>query len=134
MVHTFTQGAFTCPLELTRCVATTRAGTRCRRRSFRHPLCMQHLWSVGLDLRPSPIHGCGLFATRPFRKGDVLLPYTGTRHLSQSVMLPGSPARNRASGPIPALQNRTESPYAFQVAGGQVSGVLCGGRRAPRTR
>jgi uncharacterized protein len=31
------------------------------------------------DIRPSPIHGCGAFATRRIRKGMRLIEYTGER-------------------------------------------------------
>lgn len=43
----------------------------------RAPYTRNPVPELGLDIRPSHIHGCGLFATRPFLKGDVLIPYTG---------------------------------------------------------
>jgi uncharacterized protein len=36
------------------------------------------------EIRPSPIHGCGAFATRRIRKGTRLIEYTGER-LTPSV-------------------------------------------------
>lgn len=66
---------------MTRCEALNADGhQRCRRRSFRHPFCAQHLRSLlGLVVRPSavPSHGCGLYTTRPIKKDDVVVVYSG---------------------------------------------------------
>ena len=54
------------------------SGPQCGRYSFRHPFCLQHTKEkLGVEIRPSGIHGCGLFALRTFKKGDVIVPYTG---------------------------------------------------------
>ena len=61
---------FHCPLTLSQCLAATRAAAQCKRHTFRHPLCRQHMRQhLGVDVMPSAIHGCGLFAVRPLRKG-----------------------------------------------------------------
>jgi hypothetical protein len=41
----------------------------------------------GLEIRESPIHGLGLFATRPIRKGERLGEYTGTEMLYRDFKL-----------------------------------------------
>lgn len=72
--------SWSCRLKVQQCMAMTSRNTRCGRRTFRHPFCLQHLRSqLGLDLRPSSVHGCGLFTIKAFHPGDVLIPYTGER-------------------------------------------------------
>lgn len=80
-------------------------GQQCRRRTFRHPFCSQHgARPFGVTVRRSRVHGCGLFAVRAFRAGEVMLPYTGeTRAVLQQPVDPG-------------LGERTGSPYAFAHA------------------
>jgi SET domain-containing protein len=34
-------------------------------------------------VKTSPIHGCGLYAVRPFRKGEIVLQWANARELSQ---------------------------------------------------
>ena len=72
---------FECPLQYTQCCARTASNQQqCRRVTFRHPYCAHHLRQrLGLQVRPSRIHGCGLFSTRDIQAGDVVLPYTGER-------------------------------------------------------
>lgn len=44
-------------------------------------MCAQHAKALlGISVQRSR-HGCGLFTTRPFRAGDVIVPYTGERRL-----------------------------------------------------
>lgn len=72
---------YVCDLENKQCLAKNKNGSRCKRKTFRNPFCLQHCnQHLGLTIKPSviiPGAGCGLFATRDFRVGDVLLPYTG---------------------------------------------------------
>lgn len=75
-------------MRITRCNARTTTGTggsrgggrRCQRWTTRHPFCAQHAKQLlGIVVRRAAVHGCGLFTTRPFRAGDVIVPYTGER-------------------------------------------------------
>jgi hypothetical protein len=73
---------WTRPLRNTRCAAVSASsGVQCRRHTFRHPYCRDHarrLLGVRIAGSTIPHAGCGLFADRPFRTGDVVVPYTGT--------------------------------------------------------
>lgn len=65
---------------------------------FRVPPCRQHAKIIfGVDTRPSPLHGCGLFACGAFRKDDIILPYTGETF--------------NTLADVRRAQNRTNSPY-----------------------
>lgn len=66
-----------CQIEEAKCVIEN-----CNTVSSLHPFCPWHLRHyLGLVVRKSKIPGagCGLFSTRRFLKGDVLVPYTGRR-------------------------------------------------------
>lgn len=55
-----------------------KCGTTCKRATIRSPFCLQHTRDLlGLNIKGSGIHGCGLFAERDILPGDVLTPYTG---------------------------------------------------------
>lgn len=90
-VHRYDQpdDHFACRLLRKQCKAQVPSGgrrgsvRRCHTRSILHPFCTRHARTLlGLRVGHSPIHGCGLFATRTFERGDVLVPYTGVRHAS----------------------------------------------------
>lgn len=72
---------FQCQLEGQRCSGTTKAGERCRRRTVKAlPTCYQHSRSkYGVKIAPSGIPGAGsgLFAVRPFKKDENIVPYIG---------------------------------------------------------
>lgn len=96
---------FHCTLINSRCLARNRNGRQqCARRSFRHPFCMLHTKEkLGVEVRSSRVHGCGLFALRVFEKGDVIIPYTGqTTDRARMVQ----------------TQHRNGSPYGVALAGG----------------
>ena len=62
------------------CTATTSAGTRCRKRTCRGPVCWQHAQTQhGLRVKPSQIQnaGFGLYATKRLAKNARIAPYTG---------------------------------------------------------
>ena len=66
-VKTMSQSVRTC----SQCTATTAAGTRCRKRTCRGPVCWQHAQSQhGLRVKPSQVQnaGFGLFATKRMAK------------------------------------------------------------------
>lgn len=74
----------------------------CGRRTVLHPVCPSHaaaLFSVAVRRAR---HGCGLFATRTLRRGDVLLPYTGQPFRDDAD-------RRRHQNDV------AHSPYAFQA-------------------
>ena len=51
------------------------------------PLCEFHTEKLlGLRCYNHPMFGCGVMATRPFKKGDLIVPYLGeiTKHLVPS--------------------------------------------------
>lgn len=92
MPHVFRQGPFSCPLKSTRCLARTkgRHPQRCSRVTFRHPFCLQHSQiHMGVDIRLSriPNAGCGLFAHRNIRRGDIVGPYTGDMFPNMAALL-----------------------------------------------
>jgi hypothetical protein len=66
-----------------RCVAKTRTGRRCKRRTcVRGDYCYQHLASVkGLEVKKSSLTaaGLGLWAVRAFKKGENIIEYTGEK-------------------------------------------------------
>lgn len=104
---------FTCHLEVSRCHATVAGRRRCARRTFRHPFCLQHARALlGLEVRTSPVHGCGLFATRLIKRDDVLAPYTGRWFPSAQAFLQSS-------------HGRPSTPYAFQLQGGELVDASC---------
>lgn len=103
MVHTYSQvhpnGVFTCDLKIKRCLAKNQNNSQCHRKSFRHPVCLQHARTLlGIEIRSSNTAGCGLFATRVFHIGDAICPYTGDIFDDLSHMQ--------------RVQNRAGSPYA----------------------
>ena len=120
MVRIFSQVAataqehnFRCRLKYSRCMALNRHGfgTRCGRHTVRHPFCRQHTKKkLGVDMRPSAIHGCGLFALRTFERGDVIIPYTGD-------------PTNRTH--MFRTQGRNGSPYGVTLAGGHWVDAAC---------
>ena len=67
--------------ECVRCVATTKAGERCKRRTcMRKDYCFQHLRiDKKLELKPSgvPGGGRGLFTLERKKKGEFIADYTG---------------------------------------------------------
>lgn len=76
-------GGYRCLLHGTRCAAwNDRRTARCARRTVLHPLCARHA-ARDLGVRVAPVAfddgtpGCGLFATRDFRPGDLICPYLG---------------------------------------------------------
>lgn len=71
----------TCSLT---CSALTKKGTECKRRCcLDYRYCGQHLRSiVGIKVGPSSVAGKGLFAVKPFRKGQRIAEYYG-EHLSK---------------------------------------------------
>ena len=104
---------FRCALKCSRCMARNRhgSGPQCKRYSFRHPFCLQHTKEkLGVEIRPSGIHGCGLFALRTFKKGDVIVPYTGDAS-SRAFMV--------------QTQHRNGSPYGIALAGGHWVDAAC---------
>lgn len=130
---TVTGALFQCDLAMTRCQARTTRGHACRRRSFRHPYCLQHAGHIlGLTVGPSQIPGagCGLFAVRSFRKGDVLLPYTGER-----TTLPAMTARG-LSGKLPYAIGLRGRPAGAIIDSGCTRGLAAyanaGGSGMPR--
>ena len=65
-----------CTLAAVPCVAPGG----CRRVTLHPPFCLTHTRRLlGLEVRPTEHRGCGLFALRPLRRGDVLVPYLGRR-------------------------------------------------------
>lgn len=95
---------FRCALTVQQCAAVTQRGTPCLRRSFRMPFCLSHARELlGIDVRPSPGKGCGLFAWRAFRKGDAIVPYTGSVLLGTDI------------GAALAPQGRRSSPYVVRL-------------------
>jgi len=50
-----------------------RSGSRVRFAAFRGP------WILPLTVRPSPVHGAGLFAGEPFAAGARVIEYSGAR-------------------------------------------------------
>lgn len=96
-------GLFQCDLQQQQCLATIKSGRRCMRKTFRHPFCLPHARTLlGIDVRPSPGRGCGLFATQAFRPGDAIIPYTGETFMNESDMR--------------RLQGRDSSPYVVRLA------------------
>ena len=70
------------------CTATTAAGTRCRKRTCRGPVCWQHAQSQhGLRVKPSQIQnaGFGLFATKRMAKDARIAAYDGERRTRADV-------------------------------------------------
>ena len=69
------------------CTATTAAGTRCRKRTCRGPVCWQHAQSQhGLRVKPSQIQnaGFGLFATKRMAKTPRMRAPTSPVHSESS--------------------------------------------------
>lgn len=100
---------FQCPLLCDQCTFITESG-RCKRRvCFGWPDCWQHtIIEYGVKTRPSTIKGAGkgLFATRPFYKGEWICPYHGqiTPKQCLDTLYPGD----------------TLAPYAVEVDGSGV--------------
>lgn len=73
---------------------------RCARLTYLHPFCAHHARrQLGIEVRPSRIHGRGLFATRPFRYGDAIVPYVAERFPDEDA----------------AFRGRPLSPFAFRL-------------------
>lgn len=68
-----------------RCVARVSPDKKCNNRTRRGNLCWVHLQArMGLRVRNTN-HGLGLFAWRPFYKGDIITKYTGKRVTRKQV-------------------------------------------------
>ena len=70
------------------CTATTSAGTRCRKRTCRGPVCWQHAQTQhGLRVKPSQIQnaGFGLYATKRLAKNARIAPYTGEQRTRDQI-------------------------------------------------
>ena len=68
--------------ECQRCEGTAKSGNRCKNRTCRGKLCWQHLKKRdSLRVKPSGIQGAGmgLFTTKPFKKNEKIVDYTGER-------------------------------------------------------
>ena len=78
------RAAATCNLRCTQCRARRANGQRCRNRICKYlPFCNVHARSIfGVTVRPSGIHGAGLFATRAFAPGQPVAPLLG-RYLTK---------------------------------------------------
>lgn len=99
------QRPFRCALTVQKCTAMTQRGIPCTRRSFRVPFCLVHARGLlGVDVRTAPGRGCGLFAWRDFRRGDAIVPYTGSVHRHANI------------GAALASQGRRSSPYVVQLS------------------
>ena len=111
----FKQDGFSCPLSIQRCFARNKtSGTRCMRRSFRHPYCIPHArHCMGIYPRRSTIAGagCGMFASRDLKNGDVIGPYTGEVFADVSTM------REQRAGVIPV--------YSMKSSGGNIVDASC---------
>ena len=82
--QTMSQSVRTC----SQCTATTAAGTRCRKRTCRGPVCWQHAQSQhGLRVKPSQIQnaGFGLFATKRMAKDARIAAYDGEHRTRADV-------------------------------------------------
>jgi len=62
----------------------TRPATRKRRTRTRAPISKNGA-SEYLKVRRSPVHGRGVFATAPIRKGEKIIEYTGRRVLWSTI-------------------------------------------------
>lgn len=106
---------WTCQLRNSRCLAFTKNKVggqprQCNRVTFRHPFCLQHCKNyLGLTVKPSRIAGCGLVATKTFKVGDVLLPYTGQEERRADLQANGI----------------HDLPYAFATTSGNVMNAAC---------
>ena len=68
--------------ECQRCEGTAKSGNQCKNRTCRGKLCWQHLKKRdSLRVKPSGIQGAGmgLFTTKPFKKNEKIVDYTGER-------------------------------------------------------
>ena len=67
-------------VDCVRCGAQTKSGGQCRRTTCKyHKYCYQHAKSIhGLSIKKSrlPNSGNGLFAEKPFKKGEVVAMYS----------------------------------------------------------
>lgn len=62
------------------CIANTKSGNQCRRRTLKGAYCFMHMQALlGLRIKMStiPNAGNGLFAARDFRAGEEVCKYTG---------------------------------------------------------
>jgi hypothetical protein len=95
-----------------------------------HPVCYAHASSVlGIELRPTPSHGCGLFATRAFRKRQLIAPYIGHLVAGKRTRVGG---RERVAFDLTCPDavvrpgyHRTVSPYAVDFSARQVVDATC---------
>jgi uncharacterized protein len=70
------------------CTATTSAGTQCRKRTCRGPVCWQHAQQQhGLRVKPSQIQnaGFGLYATKRLAKNARVASYTGEHRTRNQI-------------------------------------------------
>lgn len=78
---TFSNNQFDCHIECGQCTQIKRDGNRCRNRvCYGFPLCWIHNQSeFGVRIRNSNIPNAqkGLFATKPFARGNWICPYNG---------------------------------------------------------
>ena len=68
--------------RVTRCIARTKLGARCKRRTARTNLCFAHLDStLHLKIKPSGIRdaGLGLYTTKRRHIREVVAPYSGQK-------------------------------------------------------
>ena len=65
-----------------RCNGTTKAGQPCRNMTCKYaPKCHLH---TKVEIKQSPIAGCGLFAKSPIKKGEIIADYrVGTTQMTQ---------------------------------------------------
>ena len=81
MAKKFTYGDYSCELQSRQCIAMTKKGERCKRRTRRQiPYCADHTRIIlHVEIRPSTIPGAGfgLFALQDFEAGERILAYEG---------------------------------------------------------
>ena len=67
--------------DCARCSVTTSRGSQCKRTTCKYGgMCYQHTrktYGVLVKTSKIPNSGSGLFATRDFKRGDLIVPYTG---------------------------------------------------------
>lgn len=115
---------YACTLHAGRCGARG-----CRETTIVHPVCPRHAREIfGLAVRPTR-HGCGLFATRGFRKNELIAPYLGRRFHGRADGGARSPGEAvdltcpQSTGP--GRPGRLLSPYAVRVTARQTADATC---------
>ena len=79
----------------------------CCERTFHPPFCAAHCQDIlHLEIKSSPVAGRGLFASRMFLPGDVIVPYMGDVFRSLTAMY--------------MEQQRRASPYAVMLPNGSI--------------